>query len=159
MKKFFCLVLALMLTALFAGSALAEKVDLPESGYCVTIPDGMEYSGKRNAADEADFVWLSGRLGLEIQFAHAKNDRNVSLEAMATVLREDGYDAEIRRVSGIDMIVYEGTDPDDDPAEAMKFITYVFLEGNMAQQICFWYANQEAADLTLQIIESITGKD
>ena len=89
MKKFFCLVLALMLTALFAGSALAEKVDLPESGYCVTIPDGMEYSGKRNAADEADFVWLSGRLGLEIQFAHAKNDRNVSLEAMATVLREE----------------------------------------------------------------------
>ena len=50
MKKFFCLVLALMLTALFAGSALAEKVDLPESGYCVTIPDGMEYSGKRNDA-------------------------------------------------------------------------------------------------------------
>jgi len=159
MKKVLCLVLALVLAVLFGGSALAERVDLPQSGYCVTIPDGMEYSGKRDETDDVDFVWLSYQLGLEIQFAHAKNDRDVSLEAMATVLREDGYDAEIRRVSGINMIVYEGMDPDDDPAEAMKFITYVFLEGDMAQQICFWYANQKAADMTLEIIESITGKD
>ena len=159
MKKGLCLVLALMLAVLFGGNALAEKVDLPQSGYSVTIPDGMAYSGKRNSADDVDFVWLSDALGLEIQFTHAKNDRNVTLKAMATVLREDGYDAEIRRVSGIDMIVYEGTDPDDDPAEAMKFITYVFLEGDVAQQICFWYANQNAADLTLEIIERIPGKD
>lgn len=160
MKKGLCLVMALMLAVLFGGSAMAERdVDLPQSGYKVTVPDELEYSGKGKSPDTADFAWVSEKLGLEVEFFHAANEYGATLEAMATVLRDEGYDAEIRNVSGIPMIVYEGTDPGDDPATAMKFITYVFLEGNMAQQICFWYANQEAADLTAQIIESITNKD
>ena len=41
----------------------------------------------------------------------------------------------------------------------MKCIGYVFLEKDAAQMICFWYATQEAADLTAKIMESITDKD
>jgi len=160
MKKVVCLILAGLLALLVLGSAMAEKdVNLPQSGYKVIVPDEMSYSGPGKAPDTADFAWVSEKLGLEIDFFHAENRRGVTLEAMATVLREEGFDAEIRNVAGIDMIVYEGTDPEDDPATAMKYITYVFLEGSMAQQVSFWYANQAAADLTAQIIESITNKD
>ena len=41
----------------------------------------------------------------------------------------------------------------------MKCIGYVFLDGDAAQMICFWYAGQTAADLTAEIIGSITDKD
>ena len=160
MKKVVCWMLAGLLVILTIGSAMAERdVNLPESGYKVIVPDELSFSGKGKTPDTADFAWVSEKLGLEVEFLHAANEHGATLEAMATVLQDEGYDAEIRDVSGILMIVYEGTDPGDDPAAAMKFITYVFLEGNMAQQICFWYANQEAADLTAQIIESITNKD
>ena len=47
MKKGLCLVMALMLAVLFGVSAMAERdVDLPQSGYKVTVPDELEYSGK-----------------------------------------------------------------------------------------------------------------
>ena len=158
MKKLVCMILVGMLLAVFAGSALADqKVKLPSSSYSVTIPDGMEYDGPGQRPDNAKFAWISEQMGLEILFACGKNNRGATLEAMATVLRsENGMDAEIRRIAGIDMIVYQGTDPDDDPSTAMKFIAYVFLDGNMAQEICFWYANQSAADRTAEIIQSIS---
>ena len=158
MKKLVCAMLAGLLLAVFAGNALADqKVKLPSSSYSVTIPDGMEYDGPGQKPDNAKFAWVSEPMGLEILFSCEKNARGATLEAMATVLRtENGMDAEIRTIAGIDMIVYRGTDPDDDPATAMKFISYVFLDGNMAQEICFWYANQNAADRTAEIISSIS---
>ena len=160
MKRLMCGVTALALVLLCMGSALAEqKVQLPESSYCLTVPDGMEYDGPGDIPDDAAFAWVSENLGLDIQFFCQENDKGATLQAMTDVLTGDGIDASIYRINGIDMIVYRVIDPQDPPEKGMKCIGYVFLDGDMAQMICFWYANQEAADLTAEIIGSITDKD
>ena len=161
MKKHFrnapaCLILSILLAVLFIASAAAEQtVRLPESRFALMIPDGMEYDGPGDIPDDAAFAWVSGKLGLDIQFFRQPNDGGAALQAMADVIIGDGVDAEIHRINGIDMIAYRVTDPQDPPEQGMKCIGYVFLDGDAAQMICFWYATQEAADLTAEIIGSI----
>ena len=160
MKRLMCGIMVLALVLLCMSGALAEqKVQLPESSYRLTVPDGMEYDGPGDIPDDAAFAWVSGELGLDIQFFRQPNDGGAALQAMADVIIGDGVDAEIRRINGIDMIAYRVADPQDPPEQGMKCIGYVFLDGDAAQMICFWYANQEAADLTAEIIGSITDKD
>ena len=160
MKRLMCGLTVLALMLLCLGSALAEqKVRLPESSYSLTLPDGMEYDGPGDIPDDAAFAWVSEDLGLDIQFFCRANDRGATLPAMTDVLTGDGIDAAVYRINGIDMIAYRVIDPQDPPEKGMKCIGYVFLDGGMAQMICFWYANQEAADLTAEIIGSITDKD
>jgi len=156
MKRLMCGIMVLALVLLCMSGALAEqKVQLPESSYYLTIPDGMEYDGPGDIPDDAAFAWVSGKLGLDIQFFRQPNDGGAALQAMADVIIGDGVDAEIHRINGIDMIAYRVTDPQDPPEQGMKCIGYVFLDGDAAQMICFWYATQEAADLTAEIIGSI----
>ena len=156
MKKRMCGLTALVLALLCISGALADqKVRLPESGYTLTIPDGMEYDGPGEIPDDASFAWVSEELGLDIQFFRKENDRGATLQAMADVIIGDGVDAGIHRINGIDMIAYRVTDPQDPPETGMKCIGYVFLDGNAAQMICFWYATQNAANLTAEIIGSI----
>ena len=156
MKRLMCGIMVLALVLLCMSGALAErKVKLPESRYSLTIPDGMEYDGPGDIPDDAAFAWVSGKLGLDIQFFRQPNDGGAALQAMADVIIGDGVDAEIHRINGIDMIAYRVTDPQDPPEQGMKCIGYVFLDGDAAQMICFWYATQEAADLTAEIIGSI----
>ena len=156
MKRLMCGIMVLALVLLCMSGALAEqKVRLPESSYYLTIPDGMEYDGPGDIPDDAAFAWVSGKLGLDIQFFRQPNDGGAALQAMADVIIGDGVDAEIHRINGIDMIAYRVTDPQDPPEQGMKCIGYVFLDGDAAQMICFWYATQEAADLTAEIIGSI----
>ena len=164
MKKRMCGLIALTLLAvlLCTGGALAEqKVQLPESTYSVLMPDGMEYDGPGEKPEDECFAWVSEKLGLDIQFSRTPNDRGASLQAMLKVLSESDEveEALICQINGIDMIVYRATDPQDEPGKGMKCIGYVFLDGDAAQMICFWYATQEAADLTAEIIGSITNKD
>ena len=160
MKRLMCGLTVLALMLLCLGSALAEqKVRLPESSYCLKIPDGMEYDGPGDYPDDADFAWVSEELGLDIQFFRRANDKGATLQAMADILIGDGIDASIYRINGIDMVAYRVQDPQDPPEKGMKCIGYVFLDGDAAQMICFWYAGQTAADLTAEIIGSITDKD
>ena len=160
MKRLMCGMMVLALVLLCMGGALAEQeVQLPESSYRLTVPDGMEYDGPGDIPDDAAFAWVSGELGLDIQFFRQPNDGGAALQAMADVIIGDGVDAEIRRINGIDMIAYRVADPQDPPEQGMKCIGYVFLDGDAAQMLCFWYAKQEAADLTAEIIGSITDKD
>ena len=160
MKRLMCGIMVLALVLLCMSGALAErKVKLPESRYSLTIPDSMEYDGPGETPDDALFAWVSEKQGLDIQFFRQKNDKGATLEAMADVLIGDGMDAAIYRINGIDMIVYRVSDPQDPPEKGMKCIGYVFLDGDAAQMICFWYATQEAANLTAEIMESITNKD
>ncbi len=156
MKRLMCGIMVLALVLLCMSGALADqKVQLPESSYYLAIPDGMEYDGPGDIPDDAAFAWVSGKLGLDIQFFRQPNDGGAALQAMADVIIGDGVDAEIHRINGIDMIAYRVTDPQDPPEQGMKCIGYVFLDGDAAQMICFWYATQEAADLTAEIIGSI----
>ena len=162
MKKAVCFLLALGMGLLCCCALAEQKVRLPESGYRLTLPDGMEYDGPGktlNAKDDAWFVYASKKLGLEVQFFCYENGEGATLEYLAKALAENSKDIAIQRISGVDMIVYRVTDPDDPPESGMKCIGYVLTEGNMIQEICFWYANQAAADLTAEIISSITDKD
>ena len=52
------------------------------------------------------------------------------------------------KVNGIEMIVYRLTDPDDPPQKGMKCIGYVLEDGDLIQEITFWYGTQDAARLT-----------
>ena len=157
MKRLMCGIMVLALVLLCMSGALAErKVKLPESRYSLTIPDGMEYDGPGELSDDSLFALVSAKLGLDIEFFRQPNDGGAALQAMADVIIGDGVDAEIRRINGIDMIAYRVADPQDPPEQGMKCIGYVFLDGDAAQMICFWYATQEAADLTADIIGSIT---
>ena len=157
MKRLMCGIMVLALVLLCMSGALAErKVKLPESRYSLTIPDGMEYDGPGELSDYSLFAWVSAKLGLDIEFFRQKNDKGKTLQAMADYIIGDGVDAGIYRINGIEMIAYRDTDPQDPPEKGMKCIGYVFLDGDAAQMICFWYATQEAADLTADIIGSIT---
>ena len=157
MKKRMCGLAVLVLVLLCMSSAMADqKVQLPESDYALTIPDGMEYDGPGEIPDDASFAWVSEELGLDIQFFRQTNDRGVALQAMADAIIGEGMDAEIYRINGVEMIAYRVSDPQDPPEKGMKCVGYVFLDGNAAQMICFWYANQNAANLTAEIIGSIT---
>ena len=160
MKRRMCGLMALILALLCTGVAAAEqRVQLPESRYSLMIPDGMEYDGPGEMSDDSLFAWVSPQLGLDIEFFRQVNDKGATLQGMADVIIGDGIDAAIYRINGIDMIAYRDKDPQDPPEKGMKCIGYVFLDGDAAQMICFWYATQEAADLTAEIIGSITDKD
>ena len=152
---------ALVLALLCAGCALADqKVQLPDSSYTLTVPDGMEYDGPGESPDDARFAYVSASMGLEIEFFCEENGKGATLDDLARVLREDyGYETSINRIGGIDMIVFEFTDPGDPPDQGMKCITYMFPDGKNVQMICFWYANQTAADRTAEIISGITDKE
>ena len=148
-------ILALVVLLLAGCAAAEQKVMLPDSSYSLLIPDGMEYDGPGQSPDDARFAWVSEALGLDIEFFCEPNEKGAALQAMAEVLAGDGIDTRISRINGIDMIVYQVTDPGDEKGSGMKCIGYVLEDGNTVQMICFWYATQEAADWTERIITSI----
>ena len=132
MKKRICGILAVLMLTVLAGGALAEqKVMLPDSRMSVTLPDELEYDGPgTTAGDDADFA-----------------------------LQENYDRVVITRIGGTELLKYETTDPGDIFGEEMKCIGYVVMDGKQIQELVFWYANQRAADLTAEIITSITDKD
>ena len=71
---------------------------------------------------------------------------------MNKVLAQDEVDALLRGLSD-GAIESETDEPEDD--SGMKGIGYILQDGNATQKIVFWYATQEAADLTKTIMESI----
>ena len=157
MKRRLCGMAALILALMSIGCAMADqKVLLPGGSYSLMIPDGMEYDGPGVSPDDAKFAWVSAELGLDIEFFCEPNEKGAALQAMAEVLAGDGIDTRINRIGGIDMIVYQVTDPGDSKDSGMKCIGYVLEDGKNVQMICFWYATQEAADWTARIISSIT---
>ncbi len=153
MKKWICMLLALLL---LAGSCAAadEKIQLPDSRYSLTIPDGMKYDGPGEDPDTAKFAFLSEKLGLEIDF-FSYDANGWELKEMAESLKENGTDVEMYRINGIDIIVDRVTDPDDPPDQGMKCIGYVLKDQGTIVEICFWYATKKAAKLTEEIISSI----
>ncbi len=160
MKKMLCAIMAALLMLLTMNCAAAERtVFLPESSYRLTVPDGMEYDGPGTGKDSARFAYVSAGLGLEIHF-FLYNRNGAALEDMVAPLLEQGVsEAGLWMVNGIRMIVFRADDPADPPKTGMKCIGYVLEDGQKIQQVCFWYATQEAAKLTETIISSITDKD
>lgn len=140
----------LICTVLLFGSATAEQtVSLPESRYAIDIPDGMEYSPAEEA-DEGIEAYISETLEMDY-CSYPASENAPTLQERAEKLVAGGTDAEIRNVNGIEMLVYRITDE----ADGAPCIGYAFMDGNRIVEIFFWYATQEAADLTKNIMETI----
>jgi hypothetical protein len=152
------LLTAMILALCFGAGAEGITVRLPDSAYSVTVPEGMIYDGPGEGADTSQFAWVDEKIGLDIIF-FCYDNAGVDLWTAAEKIRDLCENVGIYLISGIEMLVYELTDPGDPPGEGMRCIAYTFQEGNLMQEICFWYATQEAADRTAEIIESITKKE
>ncbi len=156
MKKAICLFIC---TVLLFCSAMAElTVALPESRYVIDVPDGMKYSPpepKDNGIEayisetlEMDYRSYSREEALAIGFSE-------NLQETAELLAAAGAEAEIYEVNGVEMLVYRFTDE----ADGAPGISYAFADGDRMIEIIFWYATQEAADMTKTIMESIRVKE
>ena len=73
------------------------------------------------------------------------------LEDVGRLLKEKGNEAEVRKVNGIKMVVFRMTDE----ADNAPGIGYIFEDGDLMIEVDFWYASQEAAELTEKIMASI----
>jgi len=144
----FCLILLGCLT--LAGAALADQtVNLPESSWSLLLPDGMTYDPPLEGED-CLFAWVSDTLEMDV-FRYPAG--KATLREMAEQLVSAGQEAELRNVSGVEMLCYRAVDTSLDQAPC---IGYAMREGESIIEICFWYATQEAGDLTEQIISSIS---
>ena len=152
MRRVFGLLICMML---LCGAAAAEQtVSLPDCRYVVDVPDDMEYS----AAEETDSgmeAYYSDTL--EMDYVSYPKSEAVSigmaetLQETAEKLAEEGMSVEVRNVSGVEMVCFRVLDRED----GAPCIGYVFEDGDWMIEIDFWYATQEAADMTGRIISSI----
>ena len=88
-------------------------------------------------------------------FSYSVMDDMLTLQQRAEAQAAKGSDVEMRTVNGIEMLVYRVTDE----ADGAPCIGYAFMDGTQTIEIFFWYATQEAADLTRRIMETIREND
>ena len=156
MKKVIC-ILAFVILALPVCACAVQEVFLPNSRYAVDVPDWMDYSDGVDGNTSID-AYVSK--DLEMDYLSYRREeagqagRGMTLLETAKKQREAGSDVEIRKVNGIEMLVYRLMDE----ADGAPCIGYVFEDGDMLVEIIFWYATQEAADETMKIISSVKEK-
>ncbi|MBR5959493.1 MAG: hypothetical protein IKZ98_00725 [Clostridia bacterium] len=154
MKKIVSLFICMIL---LCGTAAAQTVSLPNSGYVLELPDGMKYS-MPEPEDYGMAAYTSETLEMDyVSYLKADAFR----QGMAETLREtaenlaaSGEEAELRDVNGVQMLIFRMTDD----ADGASGIGYVFEDGEWIIEINFWYATQEAAEETEKIISSIRKK-
>ena len=152
MKKVLGLLICVMLLGSFA--AAEQTVTLANSRYTVDVPDDMEYS----AAEETESgmeAYYSDTIEMDYVSYPKSAAKSIgmgeTLQETAEKLMEDGNEIELRDVNGIEMVCFRVTDRED----GAPCIGYVFEDGDWMIEIDFWYATQEAADRTTEIISSI----
>ena len=153
MKKIIGLVICLMM---LGGIAAADQTVelLPGCRYVVDIPDDMEYESPESSENGVE-TYFNNELEMDC-FCYPKSEA-VSLGMAETLketvkaLAEKGWEAELRKVNGITMVCVRMKDESD----GAPGIGYIFEDGDMMIEIDFWYATQEAADMTRTIMESI----
>ena len=134
---------------LLCSAAAEQTVLLPGGRYALEVPDGMEYSPPAEG-DEGIQAYVSDTLEMDYWAYPAAQDAP-TMQERAEKLAEGGTDAEIRKVNGIEMLVYRVTDE----ADGTPCIGYAFTDGDRIVEIIFWYATQDAAEMTKAIMESI----
>lgn len=152
--------LLLLIPVLAAGRAeqaeqVTQTVQLPGSPWAVSIPKEMRYDGPRNGDGSCVFAyWLPDGTGngarMEIDFFFYASE-GMNLPEAARAMAEAGMDVEIREVNGIEMICGTG----EDPADGAPCISYGMLTGDRIVEVVFWCSDQETADLSKRIMESI----
>ena len=152
MKKVFCLLILFALLPVFA--AAEQEVLLPGGRYAVDVPDRMTYSAPE-AGDSGVEAYISDTLEMDY-LSYPKSEwlrqgMKESLRETAEELASQGEEIELRSINGIEALCFRVTDG----ADGTPCIAYVFEDGETLIEINFWYATQEAADETKQIMESI----
>jgi len=153
MKKVLLFALACVLAA--TGSALADReVRLPNSRYSIDVPDWMRYSAPEEVDGDMQ-AYVSEML--EIDYTSYRKEEALT-QGMPDTLRETaqkraaaGADTELRNVNGIEMLCFRAKDETD----GAFCIGYVFEDGEWLVEVDFWYASEEAARLTADIISTI----
>ena len=152
MKK--VLALTVLMALLFGCAAAEQEVFLPNSRYVIDVPDWMDYS---DAVDGDLGVDAYVSADLEMDYLSYSKEEEIA-RGMPDTLREtvkkqrqEGIDAELRKVNGIEMICFRTVDEED----GTPCIGYVFEDGDWLVEIDFWYSTQEAADMTKEIMETI----
>lgn len=152
MKKVVLLAICLMM---LCGTAMADQtVDLPQSRYVIDIPDDMDYESPE-ASENGVETYFTYDLEMDC-FCFPKSEAGNleladNLKEIARMLKEKGNEAEVRKINGIQMVVFRMKDE----ADNAPGIGYIFEDGDLMIEIDFWYASQEAADRTTAIMSSI----
>ena len=149
------LICVLMLFLMICSCAMAEQeVMLPGGHYALDVPDWMEYS---DAVDGDAGVEAYISEDLEMDFVSYLKETALefgmpgTLKETAKEKRAEGIKVEIRKINGIEMLLFRVQDEEDDA----QGIVYVFEDGELIIEINFWYSTQEAADETKTIMETI----
>lgn len=151
MRKVLGLVTAVIILLGAAGAAAEQTVRLPESRYAVTMPDGMTYDGPTPDSDEA-FAYVYEEIGLEAGFFRYEGEGTGLTDVITKLLAGGAEDIRMTTVNGVEMLAFRYAPVDE---SGMKGVGYVLQDGDATLEILFWYATQEAADLTKTIMESI----
>ncbi len=152
MKRFLLMTLFLTLLACPAlgGQILKEETEavLPDGVHSIRIPAGTEY--QEPESDEKDLKGAFLREpDLEI-LVFAYDARGTTVESLAQALTDAGRDAQIREISGETFLVYQERDESD----GAGCVGYSYLYNGWMTEIAFFYGSQEAADMTVSIMES-----
>ncbi len=149
MKGYTALLIVLLLVLFtWAGPAEGQRITLPDGIHSITAAEGMVY--QQPAADEADLkgVFLLPPDLEMLVFSYEMEDTTVY--SLAESLVNNGRQAEVREISGVEFLVFQ----DVDESDGAPCIGYSYLSGGRMIEISFFYATQEAMDLTVTIMES-----
>ncbi len=148
-------VLLLLLTTLLCGTALADTVlkrdteaMLPDGVHLLTLPAGMV--SQLPASDETDLKGIFLREPDLEMLVYAYPAKGATPQSLAEALVEAGRTAEVREIAGESFLVYQDRDEED----GTPCVGYSYLYRDWIIEISFFYASQEAADLTTAIMES-----
>ena len=152
MKKTISLIISLVL--LFSTAAAEQTVALPESRYVIDLPNEMKYSAP-DQKDNGVQAYISDTLEMDylsysLEEAAALGISG-NMQETAELLAAGRAEVEVYEVNGIEMLVYRLADD----ADGAPGIGYVFADGNSIIEVIFWYATQEAAEMTKTIMETI----
>lgn len=146
MKRIAILALALVL---ICGCALADqRITLPGNRLTLQLPDDMTFSAAgRSELEEFQFAYFTKTLEMDV-FAYPSGGK--TLAEMGDMVRNSGVPAEIRKISGIQVLCYSMTDENGNPC-AM----YALQDGDQVIEIAFWYAEDKAAKQAEKIMKTI----
>lgn len=152
MKRFLLItaVLTLITGLALGGEVLNRETDavLPDGVHSVRIPAGMLF--QEPAPEEKDLKGVFLREpDLEI-LVFAYDARGATVESLARALADAGRDAQIREISGEPFLVYQ----DQDETDGARCVGYSYLYNGWITEITFFCGSQEAADLSVSIMES-----
>ena len=147
MKRIVCLTVC---AVLLAGCAGAETVILPNSRYVIDVPDSMVYGMEAYYSETLEMDYASYPVSQATELGMPETLREAAEDRAA-----QGLDVELRKINGIETLCYRVKDETD----GAPCIGYVFIDGEWMIEIDFWYATQEAADMTKTIMETIRARE